>query len=240
MNAPTLHTNTDNISEAEKTNVLRPTESNSGISEIDSIEIESIEDACHAVAGHYYGERGLWIYRAFHWINRTLFSYELPCPLILIGLTAHGSCLGWNASPLLHAKPPTIMLHPSLWGGTEKANPWGYPPHLLGDRFALDILIHECIHVSVSYRLGRLGDQPGETSHNNPDWVAEVNRIAPLLELHRVEAGLSKVVREGKITKRKSLGNVPFAPAVSGFPSGLRLHWNHTDYYRDRSPLAFE
>ena len=200
-------------------------------------EIESIEDACRAVAGHYYGERGLWTYRAFHWINRTLFAYELPCPLILIGLTAHGSCLGWNASPVFHGKPPTIMLHPSLWGGTEKADPWGFPPDLFGERFALDTLIHECIHVSVNYRLG---GQTGETSHNNPEWVAEVNRIAPLIGLDGIDGGMSKVIREGKKTKRVSQGNVPFDPAVSKFPRGLRLHWGQSDYYRDRSPLLFE
>jgi hypothetical protein len=101
-------------------------------------------------------------------------------------------------------------------GRNRKDDPWGFAPDLLGARFALDTLNHECIHVSIHYRLG--GGESGESSHNNPEWIAEVNRIAPLIWLDGIDAGMSKVVREGKKVKRKSLGNVPYDPAVCKFP----------------------
>jgi hypothetical protein len=76
-----------------------------------------------------------------------------------------------------------------------------------GDRYALDVLIHECIHVSVRYRLS--GPSAGDSSHNNPEWIAEVNRIAPLIGLSGVDAAMSKPVREGTKIRCASKGNIP-------------------------------
>jgi hypothetical protein len=194
-----------------------------------------IEEACCIVAGHYYGERGLWCYRAFAWINETLFFDDLPLPLITLGLTAHGKCLGWTANKESD-KPPVIMLHPSIWRGTEKPDPWGIAPDLLGDRYALDVLMHECIHVSVHYRLG--GPSAGDSSHNNPEWISEINRIAPLIGLEGVDAAMSKVTREGKKVRRVCKGNIPLCAAAT-FPHSVRRLWKRLDYYRDPSPLPF-
>jgi hypothetical protein len=196
---------------------------------------DTIQDACRIVAGHYYGDKGQWVYRAWAWINETLFSNELPLPLLTMGLTSHGRCLAWTRSA--RERPPIILLHPSLWGGTESADPWGIPPDLLGPRFALDAEIHEAIHVSVNYRLG--GSRSGASSHNNPQWIEEVNRIAPLIGLAGVNAAMSKPKRLGKKIVRTCGGNVPF-DAAAKFPSAVRIHWNQLDYYRDPSPLPFE
>jgi hypothetical protein len=146
-------------------------------------------------------------------------------------------------------RPPIILLHPSLWGGTESDDPWGYPPDLLGPRFALDSEIHEAIHVSVNYRLGgpgfaapRDGERKtfrGDSSHNNPEWIAEVNRIAPLLGFDGVSAAMSVPKRKGKKTVRVCDGNIPFNVAAT-FPRALRFHRKRFDYYRDHSPLPFE
>jgi hypothetical protein len=198
----------------------------------------SIESACQTVAQHYYGERGQWCYKAFEWINATLFSGELPYPLLLLGLTAHGACLGWTASPVSQGKAPTVLLHPSLWGGTEKENPWKIPPDLLGPRYAFDVLIHECIHVSVNYLLG--GFNPViESSHDNDNWIAEINRIAPLIGLSDVQAAKTKVRRKGKKIVRECDGNIPFRAAAS-FPHSVRELRGELDYYRDPRPLPFE
>jgi hypothetical protein len=97
-----------------------------------------IRNACQIVTQHYYGNRGVWAYQAFEWINDSLFFGKLPYPLVLLGLTSHGACLGWSMSPAGKGKPPTILLHPSLWAGTEKEDPWQIPPDLLGPRYALD------------------------------------------------------------------------------------------------------
>jgi hypothetical protein len=205
--------------------VLRPTERN----------IISIEEACHLVAEHYHGKHGHWVYKAFDWINATLFAGELPCPLIVLGLTPHGGCVGWTQSSV--TKPPTIMLHPSIWGGTEREDPWGISPDILGARYALDVLIHECMHVKVNYLLG--GPSAGDSSHNNPEWIAEVNRIAPLIGLSDVQAARSIVKREGKKTRRVCEGNIPLKAAAT-FPYAVRKLRGELGYYHDRSELSFE
>lgn len=205
--------------------LLRPTGRN----------IPDIEQACRIIAAHYHGKRGAWIYDAFDWINANLFAGELPYPLLVLGLTAHGGCLGWTASPA--NKPPTIMLHPSIWGGTEKDDPWGIAPDILGTRYAFDVLIHECMHVSVKYRLG--GPSAGDSSHNNPEWIAEVNRIAPLIGLSDVYAARSIVKRKGKKIHRDCVGNIPFV-AAARFPHAVRKLRGQLEYYRDRSKLPFE
>jgi hypothetical protein len=207
-------------------------------------ESEKIQDACHVVSQHFYGERGLWCYRGWHWINRTLFFNELPLPLLTLGLTSHGHCLAWTMSP--RERPPIILLHPSLWGGTEREDPWNFPPDLLGKRFAFDSLLHEAIHVSVNYRLdGKPGAEAergkfrGDSSHNNPHWIAEVNRIAPLLGFTDVNSAMSVPTRKGKKVVRVCEGNIPFDVAAK-FPRALRIWRRDFDYYRDRSPLPFE
>jgi hypothetical protein len=93
-----------------------------------------------------------------------------------------------------------ITLHPSLLGGTEKSDPWGIAPSFLGPRYAYDVLVHECIHLAI----GQLrGGRRGPTSHNCDNWIAEVNRLAPLLGFHDVRAGRSKTVRPGKEKPRR-------------------------------------
>lgn len=195
---------------------------------------EAIARACRKIAEHYYGARGLWVSDAFAWINETLFFGELPQPLIVIGLTAHGGCLGLTSAT--SKLPPVIMLHPSVWGGTEKPDPWNIDPELLGPRYALDVLIHESIHVSVEYRLG---GAHGESSHNNPEWISEINRIAPLIGLDGMQAAMSKPKRvKGKV-QRVCDGNISL-DAASKFPREVRKLRGELAYYRDPSPLPFE
>lgn len=191
--------------------------------------------ACRLVAREYYGDRGAWLYQAFDWINATLFGNELPCPFILTGLTPHGHALGFTR---VSEPRPTITLHPSLWGGAEERKPWGIPSDLLGPRYALDVLTHEAIHVSVRYRLGWTRPASWVTSHDNPAWVAEVNRIAPLIGLAGVEAGMRKSRRFGTTVRRVSTGNIPYQ-AVTMFPHAVRKLRGQLAYYRDRSPLPF-
>ena len=201
--------------------------------------------ACKEIARHYHAGRGIFAYEAFEHINATFFKGELPTPLIQWGLTPHGGCLGLTKSS---AAPPVITLHPSLLGGTQKKSPWKMPPELLGTCYAYDVLLHESMHVSVRYLLG--WDGSGESSHNNPHWIGEVNRIAPMLGLENVQAQGSKVKRvkvEGEITKtgkpltkpaRVNEGNVPYS-AVYAFPHALRQHLGRLDFYRN-AQLPFE
>jgi hypothetical protein len=180
-----------------------------------------LHTATRVIAHTFYGERGLWAYDEFERLNTRYFFGALPWPLITWALTAHGRCLGFTRSSREH--PPVITLHPSLLGGTEKRNPWHVDPAWLGWRYALDTLLHECMHVSVNYRLG---GATGPTSHNNPQWIAEVNRLAPLLELP-ITAAMSRTKRVKDTDARSRVirvsdSSVSFE-AISRFPYGVRV-----------------
>jgi hypothetical protein len=194
-------------------------------------------EALRLVARHFDGERGPWAYDVFDAINTAYFDGRLPTPRIQWGLTAHGRCLGLTR----RTSRPVVTLHPSLLGGSEKANPWNVSPEWLGVTYAFDVLLHESIHVSQHCLLdGGIGP----TSHNNTAWIAEVNRIAPMLRLDGIEAGGSKTRRvpiEGETTKtgkpvtrviRVNEGNVPYS-AVCRFPYGVREYLGTADsFYR--------
>jgi hypothetical protein len=194
-------------------------------------------NALRLVAQHFDGEHGVWAYDVFDAINASYFEGRLPTPKIQWALTAHGRCLGLTRS----TARPVVTLHPSLLGGSELRNPWGVDPEWLGIAYAFDVLLHESIHVSQHYMLG---GGIGPTSHNNTVWIAEVNRIAPMLRLAGIEAGGSKTRRvpiEGETTKtgkpatrviRVNEGNVPYS-AVCRFPHGAREYMGTADsFYR--------
>jgi hypothetical protein len=183
-------------------------------------------EATLLVAEHYHGPRGLLGYGLFEAVNAHLFASALPWPWVTWALAPHGQCLGLTNS----SRQPIITLHPSVLGGTEKRAPWGMQPAWLGVLYALDVMIHECMHVAVNYLRG--GCQGGESSHNNPAWIAEVNRIAVLLGFADVQAGMSSPKRAGKTLKRHTMGNIPFKVAAT-FPHALRAERGEADaYYR--------
>jgi len=149
-------------------------------------------------------------------------------------------------------------LHPGLLsiaddqGGTKNKN-WGIPRAWLGVARAFDTLLHECMHVSV-HSLHEGGDACGPgwkqmTSHNEPHWIGEVNRLAPLLDLNIV-AGRNTTRRvpiegavagpRGKVPTRvvrATTGDVSYG-AVARFPYGTRTELGLTDWY-ERNALPF-
>jgi hypothetical protein len=149
-----------------------------------------IHAAYRLIADHLYGELGRFAYAAWGHINGTYFGGALPETFILWDLTDYGRCLGWCRSA--EDGPPIIKLHPNLVMPSDREAAraqlarWGIPVETFGPCFAFDVLLHECMHANVEYNLGgwrRLdGAQRSKwTSHNNPLWVAECNRIAGLL-----------------------------------------------------------
>ncbi len=211
--------------------------------------VTEFSEAARLVAAECYGEPGEFGYQAFDWVNATLFDGRLPVPLILWELTAHGACLGQTTSRL--AAAPVIRLHPSLLGGPAPwANPWHVPSDRLGPAYALDALVHECIHVAVAYLLG---GSNGPTSHNNPRWVAEVQRIGPLLGLNfragrsvtkRVPVESGELGPSGKPKTRtvrvtEDGASVEFR-AISAFPHAVRGHLDPTHGYYVANVLPFD
>jgi hypothetical protein len=203
--------------------------------------IEASKDLAHL----YWGDEGLFAYQAFEHINERFYDGQLPWVLIQWAPTEWGACLGYTRV----SQEPVITLHPSIMRGSSRVsegdqhrNPWGVEDGVLGAVYAYEVILHESMHVWIEYVLG---GSTGESSHNCPEWIAEVNRIMPLIGIRGVKAGMSKPKRmavAGELTKRGkqptkvmrvSDGDLPLG-AVSGFPHGVRRHLGLTDYYHRR------
>jgi hypothetical protein len=201
-----------------------------------------IVKALDLIAEYYSPRHGRWAYRAFDAINSAFFEGRLPRPLIQWAITSYGACLGLTEI----RDRPIITLHPSImepsFDPDRIKGPWGFEQPWFGPAFAFDTVLHESIHVA-QHAIHR-DMPPGETSHNCESWVFEVNRLAPMLGLRGIEAGLNKPKRvpiEDEFTKtgkpatrvaRVDEGNVPLA-AHSSFPRGVRKFLGTADaYYR--------
>jgi hypothetical protein len=149
-----------------------------------------VHAAYRLIADHLYGRLGRFAYAAWDHVNAAYFGGGLPETLILWDLTDYGHALGWCRSSA--EGPPIIKLHPNLVFSPRRPSArrqkvrWHIPVAWFGYCFALDVLLHECVHAHVNYNLGgweRLdGPQRSKWScHNNPLWVDECNRIAGLL-----------------------------------------------------------
>jgi hypothetical protein len=204
-----------------------------------------IVKALDLVADYYNPRFGRWAYRAFDAINSTFFDGRLPRPLIQWALTPHGHCLGLTRAKFNEPYGPIITLHPSIMApnaGQDETGPWDVDWQWFGPLYAFDVLIHESIHVAQHAIHGP--DDWRESSHNCPSWIAEVNRLAPMLGLEGVHAGRNRLKRvpiPGQVTKtgktatkvqRVDEGNVPLS-AYSRFPDGVREFLGTADeYYR--------
>ena len=191
-----------------------------------------LDTATREVTRAYFGDQATFAYAAFDAINAALFAGGLPLPLVTWEITGYGRCLGYTQSG---TRPPHIILHPSiLSGGSSKPDPWKIPPAWFGPLYALDVLLHESIHVAVQYVRGGRG--AGDSSHNCEAWVTEVNRLAPLLGFTDVHCARSKPTRQGKGVTRQTEGNIPLA-AYATFPYGVRrLRATASSYYTGGAP----
>jgi hypothetical protein len=203
-----------------------------------------IVEALDLVADYYNPRFGLWAYRAFDAINTTFFEGRLPRPLIQWAITGYSRCLGQTAM----RDRPIITLHPSIMvpaagdprDPREPKGPWSIDWRWFGPLHAFDVLLHESIHVA---QRAIHGDVPrGQSSHNDPSWILEVNRLAPLLDLEGVRAGLNRPRRvpiPGEFTergrprtrvRRVDEGNVPLKDH-SRFPHGVREYLGTAEAY---------
>ena len=107
----------------------------------------------------YFGDQATFAYAAFDTINRTLFAGALPLPLVTWEITGHGRCLGLTQSG---TRPPHIVLHPGTLRGASKPDPWKTLPPGWG-RCLPWMLLHECLHVAVTYVRGGRGQATAAT-----------------------------------------------------------------------------
>jgi hypothetical protein len=147
---------------------------------------EQLHQAYRLIARHLYRRRrlGAFAYAAFDHINATHFAMKLPETLVLWDITEYGHCLGWTRAAA--DGPPIIKLHPAVVSPSSfDERIWNMPRDWFGLAFAYDVLLHECVHVAVNYLHGGwemlAGRRSYWTDHNNPIFIAECNRLAPML-----------------------------------------------------------
>jgi len=218
------------------------------------IEGRSINDSLRQLARDCYRRWGEFAYAAFDRINKEYFESALPTPLILWEITPWGHCIAQNRTPTKNPTGPVVvLLHPGLLGGRlnpittpKEEGPWGLPRWAHGWPFAYDTLLHECIHININVHLG---GHKGDESHNCPQWIDEVNRLAPMLGLQGVEAGRSKTRRvpiEGEYTKtgkpatrvvRRSDGTLT-RKEVASFPNSVRMIQQPEFYTQPAGPFV--
>ena len=201
--------------------------------------IETLEEAASA----YWGARGRWVYAAFRWANRALFAETLPPPFVQWAMTPHGACLGQVFVDSVSG--PVVVLHPSAWGdgslhARERVS-WGRGEPVFPSRlFTLDVLVHELLHVRVRQLGGRAYVEGLETkrisSHDNPWWPAEVERLSPLLGLGPVKASPTKRARRrGRMIRVPAKEDSLPLSRLSSFPFSLRS----AAYYLETGRIPF-
>jgi len=150
----------------------------------------------------YHGDKGSFAYAAFAWANREIYDDALPVPLLQWGLTAYGACIGMTRSRQTDA--PVITLHPTIWFGPVGDGKRAAADY--GPRYALDVVIHELLHVYIMYSLRSWGT-PSKSSHDSAIWCREIERLSPKLDLlpfaaaptkrRKVDGRLRRVAPEG-------------------------------------------
>lgn len=168
-----------------------------------------------------FGQYGVWLFDTWKSHNEQYFDNQLQVIPLTFGLLPHGKALG-NFTHKNEAGYSLITLHKSLLD--PQGDAWQILP-LLGQRFASDVLLHEMIHQAVYQQYGHDGSSLekffGSSSHNNPAWCDEVNRLAPML-------GLSF---KAQVVKRQRVENPDTGKKT-------KLAWQVSDGYLERAELA--
>jgi hypothetical protein len=119
-----------------------------------------------------FGNFGAWVFDEWKHLNTAFFYGENKIGDIIWGSTPQDRSLGYY-SP----SDNLIVLHKTLMRPVYPTTHLKWEPHQLNKRKVSDVLLHEMIH----QRVHQTGGWKGENSHNNTQFVNEVNRIAKLL-----------------------------------------------------------
>ena len=159
-----------------------------------------------------YKDVGAWTYDNWQILNETYFKGKnIPGEIDWVTDGANFS-LGYY-SPMENR----ILLHKGL---VRPRYPNPMPKWCLNNlnqRMARDILIHEMIH----QRIHQTGGWEGESSHNNPRFVSEVNRIAVLLGLDVAAKVIQTQQADGKMKRQVEPGCLTLVE-IEHFPYSKR------------------
>lgn len=121
-----------------------------------------------------FGNFGAWVFDEWKKLNDTFFYGENIVGEIIWGSTPQDRSLGYYSPD-----ENLIVLHKTLMRPVYPTSDLKWEFRHLNKRKARDVLLHEMIH----QRIHQIGGWEGENSHNNRQFVNEVNRIAKLLNI---------------------------------------------------------
>ncbi len=154
-----------------------------------------IDAMTRVVVAHHF-RHGDWLYHAFDYVNDRYFSGQLAQPII-IPVEVHA----WGRAIAMCGHTGRITINRA---------------RALPNLYAAHIVLHECIH-------HRLLQVYADAAHEDDAWLAECQRIAPLLEtpIDPELLAMNKPVRVGKSVRRQQPdGTLPYKNAVARFPLG--------------------
>jgi hypothetical protein len=114
-----------------------------------------------------FGNFGAWIFDEWKQLNDAFFYGENIVGEIIWGSTPQDRSLGYY-SP----NENLIVLHKTLMRPVYPTTNLKWEPRHLSKRKVSDVLLHEMIH----QRVHQTGGWEGENSHNNEQFVSEVQR----------------------------------------------------------------
>jgi hypothetical protein len=141
-------------------------------------------------AAHVFGDFGAWVFDEWKRLNDVLFYGNNVPGTIIWEKTPQDRSLGYY-----DRVENLIVLHKTLMRPVYPATGLTWEPRRLNTRRVSDVLLHEMIHQKIH----QTGGWRGEDSHNNEQFVNEVNRIANLIGLNiKAEVIGLKIIRNKK------------------------------------------
>ena len=167
-----------------------------------------------------FGNFGAWIFDEWKKLNDTFFFGENIVGEIIWGSTPQDRSLGYYSPD-----KNLIVLHKTLMRPIYPTSNLKWRLRHLNKRKVSDVLLHEMIH----QRVHQTGGWAGDNSHNNDQFVNEVNRIAKLLSLDIKAKVIQRKAIHGKATPRVEPGCLNHKE-LSNFPYSSRAH----NYYYEQ------
>ena len=186
------------------------------------VTVNPLQNERLLIAKEHGGDNLIFLYTAFDEINTRIFNGQLK-PALIVLAPPRSKEPAW-----VEHEHRVILVDPAVFGSEKEY--WDIPRETLGKAFAYDVLLHCCIHYHIGHQAGV------DSSHNTPEWLGEVNRIAPLIGLEGVNAQPNKTMRvktpgQPSTVVRGSAGNVT-PREVAAFPWGVRLERGLIGHYQ--------
>ncbi len=168
-----------------------------------------------------FGNFGAWVFDEWKQLNDTFFYGENIVGEIIWGSTPQDRSLGYYSPD-----ENLIVLHKTLMRPVYPTNDLKWEFRHLNKRKASDVLLHEMIH----QRVRQAGGWEGDNSHNNEQFVNEVNRIVKLLDINIKAKVIQREINQGKTTPNVEPGCLNLEE-LSNFPYSSRPR----NYYYEQS-----